>query len=174
MTGWAPADILGRALTPPRHVVLSLAGAEPLTPLTEEQMRQRPLVRQRSQAELRERLELQRRRQLRKSSAQVEVAGEEEDQVGKESECRPFISSPLVPQYPATLKLIKAFVAGEVMSIRSPWRSVWADGFCYEKEYSVWVTKMEEVVEKDGRRWYRPMTAIVSCGRDDVILVDPL
>ena len=70
-----------------------------------------------------------------------------------------------MPQFPATLRLVKAFAAGEVLSFRTAWRSVWADGWLYEKEFSVWVTKMEEVMQADGTRRHRPLMAIVSRSR---------
>ena len=82
--------------------------------------------------------------------------------------------TPLWPakQYPSTLQLLQQFLLGELRTLRAPVGCRWADGCAYEFEANFWAVESEVVVEKDGRRWRRPLRMSVAGALDHYCLVD--
>ena len=169
MTGWSRSDIVNRMLSPPRHLLLEHNPMLVMQQMTEAEKQTRPLVRQRSIAEWRE------RPRLSLNGPSVELEGED-GRLWKDPEDnpRPFVHCPIIAQYPSSLRKARELAEGKTRSMRAPWRCVWADGFLYEVHCTVCVVKAEEQVEADGRRWMKPLTAVLVGVRDDGIPVDPL
>ena len=114
-----------------------------------------------------------RHEQQRQSSEHRAAAAEEREEWTATDECE-WRPRPVIDQHPACLRLAQELAAGQRQSFTAQMRSLFKDGHVWEMTATCWVAKTEWTMEADGRSWERPTRAIIACGTDDAVIVEPL
>jgi hypothetical protein len=145
-TGWRGEDVLQRLLCPPCELDPWLRPSTPLSAcLTQLQIDQLPLVKDRRQALLQP-----------ARAEDDDDDGNDDGAVTRWTPCAP------VSQYPSSVSLALELQEGKRSSYAAPWRHRRADGFVYEVDCTVLVTRTERLPHPDGGTWDKPVWVMKS------------